>query len=210
MPRPPGVYLPDASEGIASVADLPRPRVVERSFNHAGLPCPACGRAGGHAAAGPAPDAARAGGRHPRRAGRPARDLLPALLRAVRPALQRRHARLGHARRALHEPGRGRGRAVGGRGRPAVPVGQLAPVAGPPGVRPVRHDPELGGGGGGGKSLAVVGGAHPDDALAGFSGYVAVDELYDGPFCVLSIVDSRTYRRLARSGCRTTPRRPRT
>ena len=29
-------------------------------------------------------------------------------------------------------------------------------------------------------------------ALADFSGYLAIDELYDGPFCVLSIVDNRT------------------
>jgi len=35
-----------------------------------------------------------------------------------------------------------------------------------------------------------------DAALADFSGYIAVDELYDGPFCVLSIVDNRRYRRL--------------
>lgn len=35
-----------------------------------------------------------------------------------------------------------------------------------------------------------------DWALTGFSGYVAADELYDGPFCVLSIVDNRTFRRL--------------
>jgi hypothetical protein len=33
-------------------------------------------------------------------------------------------------------------------------------------------------------------------ALTGFSGYIAADELYDGPFCVLSIVDNRTFRRL--------------
>jgi hypothetical protein len=33
-------------------------------------------------------------------------------------------------------------------------------------------------------------------ALAGFSGYLAIDELYDGPFCVLSIVDNRTFKRL--------------
>ena len=32
--------------------------------------------------------------------------------------------------------------------------------------------------------------------LAEFSGYIAVDELYDGPFCVLSIVDNRHFRRL--------------
>ena len=32
-------------------------------------------------------------------------------------------------------------------------------------------------------------------ALRGFSGYVAADELYDGPFCVLSIVDNRHFKR---------------
>ena len=30
-----------------------------------------------------------------------------------------------------------------------------------------------------------------------FSGFIAADELYDGPFCVLSIVDNRTFKRLA-------------
>jgi transposase len=33
-------------------------------------------------------------------------------------------------------------------------------------------------------------------ALADFSGYVAADELYDGPFCILSVVDNRRYKRL--------------
>lgn len=32
--------------------------------------------------------------------------------------------------------------------------------------------------------------------LTDFSGYIAADELYDGPFCVLSIVDNRTFRRI--------------
>lgn len=32
--------------------------------------------------------------------------------------------------------------------------------------------------------------------MADFSGYVAADELYDGPFCVLSAVDARRQRRL--------------
>ena len=36
-----------------------------------------------------------------------------------------------------------------------------------------------------------------EESLAGFSGYLAVDELYDGPFCVLFIVDNHSYRRLA-------------
>jgi Transposase len=35
-----------------------------------------------------------------------------------------------------------------------------------------------------------------DWALAEFSGYVAADELYDGPFCILSAVDNRRYKRL--------------
>jgi Transposase len=35
-----------------------------------------------------------------------------------------------------------------------------------------------------------------DWALDGFSGYIAADELYDGPFCVLSIVDNRAFQRL--------------
>jgi hypothetical protein len=35
-----------------------------------------------------------------------------------------------------------------------------------------------------------------DWALAEFSGYVAADELYDGPFCILSVVDNRCYKRL--------------
>ena len=33
-------------------------------------------------------------------------------------------------------------------------------------------------------------------ALTDFSGYLAADELYDGPFCILSIVDNHTFKRL--------------
>ena len=36
-----------------------------------------------------------------------------------------------------------------------------------------------------------------DWALSDFSGYIAADELYDGPFCVLSIVDNRAFKRLS-------------
>ena len=35
-----------------------------------------------------------------------------------------------------------------------------------------------------------------DWAFDNFSGYIAVDEVYDGPFCILSIVDNREYKRL--------------
>jgi len=36
-----------------------------------------------------------------------------------------------------------------------------------------------------------------DEALVTFSGYLAIDEVYDGPFCILSVVDNRGYNRLA-------------
>jgi Transposase len=35
-----------------------------------------------------------------------------------------------------------------------------------------------------------------DWALADFSGSVAADEMYDGPFCILSVVDNRRYKRI--------------
>jgi hypothetical protein len=46
------------------------------------------------------------------------------------------------------------------------------------------------------KITAWVEADYLDWALSDFSGYVAADELYDGPFCVLSVVDSRRQRRL--------------
>ena len=35
-----------------------------------------------------------------------------------------------------------------------------------------------------------------DWAFENFSGYIAVDEVYDGPFCILYLVDNRTYKKL--------------
>ncbi len=49
---------------------------------------------------------------------------------------------------------------------------------------------------GGKKAEQHVNGEYLDTVLAEFSGYIAADELYDGPFCVLSIVDNRTFRRI--------------
>jgi len=40
-------------------------------------------------------------------------------------------------------------------------------------------------------------GAYRANALADFSGYLAIDAVYDGPFCILSVVDNRSYNRLA-------------
>jgi hypothetical protein len=49
---------------------------------------------------------------------------------------------------------------------------------------------------GGKKAADRIGADYLNWALDGFSGYIAADELYDGPFCVLSIVDNRAFKRL--------------
>ncbi len=49
----------------------------------------------------------------------------------------------------------------------------------------------------GGKSRSTLSGSYLDEALADFSGYLAIDEVYDGPFCILCVVDNRRYNRLA-------------
>jgi hypothetical protein len=49
---------------------------------------------------------------------------------------------------------------------------------------------------GGKKAEQRISGEYLDAVLDDFSGYIAADELYDGPFCALSIVDNRTFRRL--------------
>jgi hypothetical protein len=50
---------------------------------------------------------------------------------------------------------------------------------------------------GGKKAERRIDADYLDWALADFSGSIAADELYDGPFCVLSIVDNRTFKRLS-------------
>lgn len=47
------------------------------------------------------------------------------------------------------------------------------------------------------KRSALLGKEYEPWALENFSGYLAADEIYDGPFCVLFAVDSRHQRRLA-------------
>ena len=48
----PGEYVPDATEGITRVADLPKPRIERRSRNYKARRCPRCGaRAGRYAVA---------------------------------------------------------------------------------------------------------------------------------------------------------------
>jgi len=48
----PGGYVPDATEGITRVEDLPRPRLERRSRLRSARPCPRCGRRAGRYAVG--------------------------------------------------------------------------------------------------------------------------------------------------------------
>ncbi len=43
MPKP-GEYVPDSSEGITCVEDLPKPKIIRRSRNYKRRRCPQCGR----------------------------------------------------------------------------------------------------------------------------------------------------------------------
>ena len=47
------------------------------------------------------------------------------------------------------------------------------------------------------KKYAVVATEYLQEALAEFSGYLAIDEVYDGPPCILSVVDNHRFNRLA-------------
>ena len=42
MPKP-GQYIPDCTEGITRVEDLPKPKIIKRSRNYKRWPCPQCG-----------------------------------------------------------------------------------------------------------------------------------------------------------------------
>jgi hypothetical protein len=49
---------------------------------------------------------------------------------------------------------------------------------------------------GGKKAVRQIDVEYLDWALTEFSGYIAIDEVYDGPFCILSLVDNRTFKRI--------------
>ena len=50
---------------------------------------------------------------------------------------------------------------------------------------------------GGKKAVRRASADYIDWALRDFSGFIAAAELYDGPFCILSIVDNHTFKRLS-------------
>src|SRR3954453_22658008 len=77
----------------------------------------------------------------------------------------------------------------------------IAPPDGPSGASTACSSPmqrsRTGSRPGGKKEARRIDSDYLDWALSDFSGSIAADELYDGPFCVLSIVDNRTFKRLS-------------
>src|SRR4051795_12488532 len=77
----------------------------------------------------------------------------------------------------------------------------IAPPAGPSGASTACSSlmprSRTGSRPGGKKAARRIDADYLDWALSDFSCYIAADELYDGPFCVLSIVDNRTFKRLS-------------
>ena len=76
----------------------------------------------------------------------------------------------------------------------------IAPPVGPSGESTACSSPsqrsKTGSRPGGKKAARRIDPDYLNWALSDFSGYIAADELYDGPSCILSIVDNRTFKRL--------------
>ena len=85
----PGEYVPDPTEGIVDIKDLPRPQLVAYSRNHDHTPCPRCGHRASRHKAGQR-TLHDLGDGLDRLSSRPAGDLLVSLLLAVPEVLQHR------------------------------------------------------------------------------------------------------------------------
>ncbi len=196
MPGP-GEYRPDSTVGIDRPEDLPKTKISVHSRNYRRRPCPRCGH-------GAYRD------RIARRilhdlgnpfTGRP-RDIV--LLRSQHYC--RRCRKYFNADSSdLADPGSHYTRRVVDTGHPAgrrqdglhiarplwaTETGAITACSSPSPRSRTGSRP------GGKKAARRIDTEHLDWALSDFSGYIAADELYDGPFCILSIVDNRTFKRL--------------
>ena len=195
MPGP-GEYRPDPSQGITRIEDLPKPKIRCQSRNYRRRPCPTLR---------PECLSRSAGATHPPRPGQsPDRsaprtdcDLFPALLHPLSQVFQCRHDGPGSpgshstkyrvvdtAVRLVIEDGLpycAASWSLWRDHRVFVPYATIQNWVEDGGEKAQRRIPT----------------DYLDWALSDFSGYIAADELYDGPFCVLSIVDNRTFKRLS-------------
>src|SRR5215217_8533041 len=192
----PGAYRSDPTEGITAIADLPQPEIVPYSGNDKRQPCPRCG----HSAY------------RDKQLQRTLHDLGNLALwcprdlvvtysqhyctkRNVR-STSRLTCRIWRPR-AVSTPTTWSIWRCGSWSRTACPP---VPPAGTCGettgcLSPLRRS-RTGSRLGGKKAQARMDTDFLDWALADFSGYVAADELYDGPFCILSAVDNHCYKRI--------------
>ncbi len=194
MPGP-GEYRPDPSQGITRVEDLPKPKIRCQSRNYRRRPCPRCG-----------PSAYR--DRRVRRTlhdlgnpltGRP-RELIVIhsqhyctrcrkyfnadMTDLAAPGSHSTKRVVDTAVRLVIEDGlpyRAASWSLWRDHRVFVPYATIQNWVEDGGEKAQRRIPT----------------DYLDWALSDFAGYIAADELYDGPFCVLSIVDNRTFKRLS-------------
>ena len=194
----PGEDVPDPTEGIVDIKDLPRPQLVAYSRNHEHTPCPRCDHLASRHKCGQ----------------RTLHDLgdlstgCPVDLRVTYsshycsqcrkyfnidlsdvapPGGHYTHRVIQMAVRLVVEDGWPYRPASGHLWRITA---SLCPVP------PCRIGQRLGGK----KAQARMDTDFLDWALAAFSGYVAADELYEGPYCVLSAVDNRHSKRILYQG----------
>jgi hypothetical protein len=194
MPGP-GEYRPDPSEGIGRVEDLPKPKIRCQSRNYRRRPCPRCGHS-----------AYRDG-----KGRRVLHDLGNPLTGRPRDTLviysqhycTRCRKYFNTDMTDLADPVATLPDAL--LMRPSAwslrTAYRIGPPVGPSGASTACLSPtprsRTGSRPGGQKAARRIPTDCLDWALSDFSGFLAADELYDGPFCILSIVDNRTFKRLA-------------
>ena len=191
----PGVSVPDVTEGITRIEDLPQPRIESRSRNDSCRRRPFCGGRAGRwrVASRTVHDLGDP------RCGRPI-DLQVRSSTHRRPACRRRfsadpsdlappkahdtHRVRQTAVRLVVEDGRPDRMASGHLGRDHRVFVPWATIQN--GIEAAGE-----------KKPGRRGNRRPRAALGHFSGDLAADELYDGPFRVLSLVDNRAFVRLS-------------
>ncbi len=190
----PGEYLPDPTEGITDPKDLPQPKVVKRIRNFKRRPCPRCGKScprdrvvtrvlrdlGDWIVGRPCEIHLTYSQHHCTNCRRYFNADMSDL---ARPKAHYTHRVVSLAVRLVVEDGLPYQSAswhLWRDHRVFVPYATI------------QNWVEAGGK----KAASQIETTYLDWALSDFSGYIAADELYDGPFCVLSIVDNRTFKRL--------------
>ncbi len=192
MPGP-GEYRPDPTLGITRPEDLPKPNVSVRSRNYRRRPCPHCGHrtpAIGSSAV-PSTTWATPSPSGPATSSSSARSTTAdpvASTSTPTPPTWPSPAAITPAGSST-PPSGWSSRTASPTALPNGPYSAAIACSSPSprsrtGSRPGK------------KAARRIDGEHLDWALSDFSGYLAVNELYDGPFCVLSIVNNVTFKRL--------------